>query len=238
MTLTPVKIPLVVKKMFPNYVWDIPTRDKVLYLTFDDGPTPEITHWVLNTLKSFDAKATFFCIGKNIETHPDIFKAIFNDGHAIGNHTYNHIKGWKTYTEDYVGNVLKAEHVMSSEFGVQSLKFQKITDSEINMQQSTISNQKSTINNLFRPPYGQITPKQGRELIALGYKIIMWDVISFDWDKTVSEETCLNNVITKSTNGSIIVFHDSVKASRNMQYTLPKTLEYFSRKGYVFKTIT
>jgi peptidoglycan/xylan/chitin deacetylase (PgdA/CDA1 family) len=219
MILTPVKIPLVVKKMFPNYVWDIPTNDKTLYLTFDDGPTPVITNWVLNTLKSFDAKATFFCIGKNIESHPDIFKEILNDGHAIGNHTHNHIKGWKTSSEDYVANVLQAEQVMSSEFKVQTT-----SDSETN--------------NLFRPPYGQITPKQGKELMRLGYKIIMWDVISFDWDKSISEETCLNNVIKKSTNGSIIVFHDSVKASKNMQYALPRTLEYFSEKGYVFKTIT
>lgn len=230
MTLTPIKTPLIAKKMFPNYVWDIPTSDKIIYLTFDDGPTPEITNWTLNTLKSFDAKATFFCIGKNIEAHPDIFQNILNEGHAIGNHTYNHIKGWKTSTEDYVANVLKVEQIMSSEFRVQSSEFQKITDSEINIQQSKI-------NNLFRPPYGQITPKQGKELMKLGYKIIMWDVISFDWDNTVSEETCLNNVVTKSTDGSIIVFHDSVKASRNMQYTLPKTLEYFSEKGYGFKPL-
>src|SRR5690606_38218518 len=135
---------------------------------------------------------------------------------TIGNHTHNHIKGWKTSTEDYVANVLKAAEMISFE---------------------SINNQQPTVNNLFRPPYGQITPKQGRELIELGYKIIMWDVISFDWDKTISEETCLNNVIKKSTNGSIIVFHDSVKASKNMQYALPKTLEYFSGKGYVFKTI-
>src|SRR5690606_32008953 len=124
MSLTPVKIPLVVKKMFPNYVWDIPTNNKILYLTFDDGPTPEITNWVLDTLKSFNAKATFFCIGKNIEAHPDIYQTILNDGHIIGNHTYNHIKGWKTSTEDYVTNVLKAEQVMSSEFRFQSLKYQ------------------------------------------------------------------------------------------------------------------
>jgi peptidoglycan/xylan/chitin deacetylase (PgdA/CDA1 family) len=237
MILTPVKTPLVVKKMFPNYVWDIPTKDKILYLTFDDGPTPVITNWVLNTLKSFDAKATFFCIGKNIETHPDIFKNILNEGHAIGNHTHNHIKGWKTSAEDYLTNVLKAEEVMSAEFKIQSLKVRKTTDSETDIQQSTIENQQSTINNLFRPPYGQITLKQGKELMKLGYKIIMWDVISFDWDKAISEETCLNNVIRKSTNGSIIVFHDSIKASKNMQYALPKTLEYFSGKGYVFKTI-
>ena len=222
MTLTPIKTPLVAKKMFPNYVWDIPTDDKIIYLTFDDGPTPEITNWVLSTLKTFNAKATFFCIGKNIETHPDIFQDILKDGHAVGNHTYNHIKGWKTSTEDYVANVLKAEQVMTSEFRVQSSK---------------INNQQSTITNLFRPPYGQIMPKQGKELMKLGYKIIMWDIISFDWDKTVSKETCLKNVITKSTNGSIIVFHDSVKASKNMQYALPKVMEYYNERGFSFKAL-
>lgn len=211
MTLTPVKTPLVVKKMFPNYVWDIPTNDKILYLTFDDGPTPEITNWVLRTLKSFNAKATFFCIGKNIEAHPNIFQTILNEGHAIGNHTYTHVKGWKTKIEDYILEIKKTQKIMNLPF----------------------SN-----THLFRPPYGQITPRQGKELMTLGYKIIMWDVISFDWDKTLSEETCLNNVITKSNNGSIIVFHDSVKASKNMQYALPKVLEYFSEKGYVFKAIT
>src|SRR5690606_2267018 len=150
--LAPIKTPLVAKKMFPNYVWDIATDDKVLYLTFDDGPTPEITNWVLGTLKTFHAKATFFCIGKNIEAHPDIFQNIVNDGHAIGNHTYNHLKGWKTVTEDYVMNVLKAEQILSPEF-------QKTTDSETNT--------------LFRPPYGQIKPSQGKKLLALGYNIIM-----------------------------------------------------------------
>lgn len=216
MTLTPIKTPLVAKKMFPNFVWDISTDDKIIYLTFDDGPTLEITNWVLNTLKSFNAKATFFCIGKNIEAHQDIFQNILNDGHAVGNHTYNHIKGWKTKATDYLLEIDKTQAMIDS----QMLNLSSLND------------------NLFRPPYGQITPKQGKELIKLGYKIIMWDVISFDWDKTVSEETCLNNVITKSTNGSIIVFHDSVKASKNMQYALPKTLQYFSEKGYVFKAIS
>jgi len=215
MTLTPVKIPLVVKKMFPNYVWDIPTNDKILYLTFDDGPTPEITNWVLNTLKSFNAKASFFCIGKNIEAHPDIFHNILKDGHTIGNHTYNHIKGWKTKTADYLLDVEKTQAAI----------------------QFTSHNMAYSNTPLFRPPYGQIKPQQGRELIKLGYKIIMWDIISFDWDKEISEATCLKHVITKSTPGSVIVFHDSLKASKNMQYALPKTLEYFSEKGYVFKAI-
>lgn len=215
MPLTPIKTPLVVKKMFPNYVWDITTNTKSIYLTFDDGPTPEITNWVLNMLKSYHAKATFFCIGNNIEKHPEIFQNIIADGHSIGNHTHNHIKGWKTKANDYVDNIAKAESLIDSQ----------------------IQNSELRIQNLFRPPYGQITPKQGKKLLALGYKIIMWDVLSFDWDKNVSEETCFNNVMSKATNGSIIVFHDSVKASKNMYYALPKVLEHFRKQGFSFHAL-
>ncbi len=215
MTLTPVKTPLVAKKMFPNYVWDIPTNDKVLYLTFDDGPTPEITNWTLNTLKEHNAKATFFCIGNNIEKHPEIFQNILNEGHAIGNHTNNHIKGWKTKAKDYLENTLEAENIITNH----------------------IQNSEFRIQNFFRPPYGQITPKQGNKLLELNYKIIMWDVLSFDWDKDVSKETCLKNVTSNATNGSIVVFHDSIKASKNMQYALPKVMAYYSEKGFVFKSL-
>lgn len=221
MTFTPIKTPLVAKKMFPNYVWDIATNDKTIYLTFDDGPTPEITNWTLSTLKKHNAKATFFCIGNNIEKHPDIFQHILNEGHAIGNHTHNHIKGWKTKAAEYLENVNLCETVIKKQIS-----------------SSSIINQTSSIVNLFRPPYGQITPTQGKKLLELNYKIIMWDVLSFDWDKNTSEETCLNNIITKATNGSIIVFHDSIKASKNMQFALPKVLEYFSEKGYEFKALS
>ncbi|WP_396602314.1 polysaccharide deacetylase family protein [Algibacter sp. R77976] len=215
MTLTPIKTPWVAKKLFPNYVWDIATTEKVIYLTFDDGPTPDITNWTLDVLKQYNAKATFFCIGNNIEKHPEIFQNILNGGHAIGNHTHNHIKGWKTNTQDYLENIAEAKQVIISE----------------------IVNSKSLISNLFRPPYGQIKPIQGQQLIALGYKIIMWDVLSFDWDKDVKQEDCLKNVLTKTTEGSIIVFHDSVKASKNMQYALPKVLQFFSNKGYRFEAL-
>lgn len=218
MTLTPIKTPVVAKKMFPNYVWDIPSTEKTIYLTFDDGPTPDITNWILNTLKKFNAKATFFCIGNNIERHPDTLQDILKEGHTIGNHTQNHIKGWKTNTKDYIENIDTCENVLKSQ----------IINSEL---------QNSKIVNLFRPPYGQITPKQGKKLIALNYKIVMWDVLSFDWDKTVSPETCFNNVISKAKSGSIVVFHDSVKASKNMQYALPKVLEHFSKKGFEFKAL-
>ena len=212
MKITPVKTPLVAKKMFPNYVWDVQTNTKDLYLTFDDGPTPEITNWTLDILKQYNAKATFFCIGANIEKHPDIFQNIIKDGHAIGNHTQHHVKGWKTKTKAYIAEVLEAEK-------------------QIELQQF-----KSPL--LFRPPYGQIKPKQGKKLMALDYKIIMWDVLSFDWQKEISEDDCLNNVISKSKEGSIIVFHDSVKASKNMMYALPKVLEHFSKAGFEFKSLS
>ena len=218
MTLTPVKIPMVIKKLFPNYVWDISTTKKVIYLTFDDGPTPDITNWTLSILKQYNAKATFFCIGNNIEKHPEIFHDVLKEGHSIGNHTYNHIKGWKTKTEDYVNNI----NLCESAFKVQKL---------------ASDNQNVLSTNLFRPPYGQITPKQGKTLMALNYKIIMWDVLSFDWDKTITKEACLERVLSKTTAGSIVVFHDSVKASKNMQYTLPKVLKHFSEKGYSFKAL-
>ncbi len=196
--------------MFPNYVWDGQTNQKELFLTFDDGPTPEITNWTLDVLKQYNAKATFFCIGKNVKKHPEIFKNILAQDHAIGNHTQHHVKGWKTKTKNYIKDTLIAEE-------------------QINQFKDTSS--------LFRPPYGQIKPKQGQKLMALGYKIVMWDVLSFDWQADLDKETCLNNVISKSKPGSIIVFHDSVKASKNMMYALPKVLDYFSNLDYAFKGI-
>lgn len=213
MKITPTKTPFVVKKMFPDYVWEISTNQKELYLTFDDGPTPEITLWVLDCLKHYQAKATFFCIGENVKKHPELFQSLLDHGHSIGNHTNNHIKGWKTKTKEYLENVREA--------------------------QETINNHllQSSNNNLFRPPYGQISPKQGKKLIGNGYKVVMWDVLSFDWDKSVSNQECFNYVTSKSKNGSIVVFHDSVKASNNMKYTLPKVLEYYTDKGFAFKGI-
>ena len=220
MTLTPIKTPLVAKKLFPNYIWDINTLEKEIYLTFDDGPTPQITNWTLNVLKQYNAKATFFCIGNNIQKHPDIFQNILNDGHVIGNHTQNHIKGWKNSAKAYLKNTLEAQELI-----------------DYQIPSSLIINRQSLNPNLFRPPYGRITPKQGKKLMELGYKIIMWDVLSFDWDKNITQETCLKNVVSKAKNGSIVVFHDSVKASKNMQYALPKVLDYFGEKGFSFKPL-
>lgn len=238
MPLIPVKTPTLVKRMFPNYIWNIPTTNKTIYLTFDDGPTPGITHWVLDVLKQYNAKATFFCIGNNIEKHPEIFQNILKEGHAIGNHTHNHLKGWKTKTKDYLDNIYKAQHIINSQISKTKSQIPNTHQSVLSaVEESKIVNQKSLIVNLFRPPYGQIKQKQGKRLIGLGYKIIMWDILSFDWDATVPVEKCLNNVISKTKNGSVIVFHDSIKASKNMQYVLPKVLEYFSAKGYSFKAL-
>jgi len=201
-----VKTPNFIPKLFRNQVWNFSTKKKVLYLTFDDGPTPEITDWVLDTLQKYNAKATFFCIGKNIEQHPEIFQNILEQGHTVGNHTYNHLNGWKTNTEEYLQSILKTEKLI----------------------------QKSKI---FRPPYGKIKPSQTKLLIEHNYKIIMWSVLSGDFDSEITSEKCLNNVLKNTEKGSVIVFHDSIKAFEKLQIVLPQILEYFSKKGCIFKKI-
>ena len=203
-----IKIPQIIKRLFSNQVWDIPNKENKIYLTFDDGPTSEITEWVLEVLKENNIKATFFCIGNNIEKHPEIFNKIISDGHSIGNHTFNHKNGWKTTTTDYIQN--------------------------IELCQKQILNLKSKI---FRPPYGKIKPSQSKKLRKLGYKIIMWDILTADFDKKTSKEKCLENATKKVSSGSIIVFHDSVKAFTNLEYALPKTIQILKEKGFVFDVI-
>jgi len=220
MNLTPVVTPQIIKRLFPNLVWELPNNEKVIYLTFDDGPTPEITEWTLKILEQYNAKATFFCIGKNVEAHPEIFNKITAAKHSIGNHTYNHLKGWKTKTKDYLSNIKQTQTTF---------------DEQLKSPQNQVSDSKFA--NLFRPPYGQIRPKQINQLSKIGYKIIMWNILSVDWDQSISKETCLHNVIDNAGSGDIIVFHDSIKASTNMQYALPRVLEYFTKKGYEFKRI-
>lgn len=211
-----VKTNYFIKKIFPNYVWDIPNNENKVFLTFDDGPIPEITEWTLEQLKKYDAKATFFCIGNNIEKHPDIFNNIITQGHAIGNHTFNHLNGWKNSTEDYIENVKLCQS--------------QITNPKSHPSDSELAQQ---ILNLFRPPYGKIKPSQSKILRKLGYKIIMWDILSYDFDQTITPEKCLDNVLKNVVNGSIIVFHDNVKAEQNLKYTLPKTLAFLKEKGFV-----
>lgn len=186
---------------------------KEIYLTFDDGPTPDITEFVLNELKKHNAKATFFCIGKNIKNHPEIFKRIIDEGHVVGNHTQNHFNGWKTKTQDYIENTLEVENTLK------------------------LSNFETLQLNLFRPPYGKIKKRQAKALLKRGYNIIMWSVLSGDFDKKTSKEKCLQNVIKNTSNGSIVVFHDSAKAAEKVNYTLPKVLDYFVKKGFEFKAI-
>ncbi|HRB62272.1 MAG TPA: polysaccharide deacetylase family protein [Niabella sp.] len=200
-----VKTPFWLKRIYHNYHWDFTKKDKKLYLTFDDGPHPKVTTFVLEQLKRFDAKATFFCVGENVSLFPETFKQITDQGHAIGNHTYNHLNGWKTDTEVYLHNINKASTFISS--------------------------------SLFRPPYGRIRKEQGKALMSKGYQIIMWDVLSADFDQKLSPEKCLQNVIKNAVSGSIIVFHDSEKAFKNLYFALPKVLDYFSQKGFSFDAV-
>ncbi|WP_242092613.1 polysaccharide deacetylase family protein [Aestuariivivens sediminicola] len=228
MGITPVKTPVVIKKMFPNYIWDMPVKSKSLYLTFDDGPTPDITDWILQTLDKFNAKATFFCIGNNVSNHPELFKHMVTSNHSFGNHTHNHMKGWKTKTKDYIDNIHLCETTFKS-----CLPKPESPD----VQNVSLQKQRTETTSLFRPPYGKMKSKQSKHILNMGYKIVMWDVLSFDWDQQTPKEVCLNHVITKSTEGSIIVFHDSIKASKNMTYALPRVLEHFSEKGFRFEAI-
>jgi peptidoglycan-N-acetylglucosamine deacetylase len=166
-------------------------------------------------LQKHNAKATFFCIGKNIEKHPEIFQKVIGNGHSIGNHTHNHDNGWKTPVADYVKSV------------------QWLGGSD----QEGVSHLPTSNFQLFRPPYGKIKLSQSRKLIQLGYKIIMWDVLSSDFDQGITPEKCLKNTISNVTSGSIIVFHDSEKAFRNLKYALPKTLKFLAEKGFICDVI-
>ena len=204
-----VKTPGWLKKIYDSYIWSIPENDKILYLTFDDGPHPEATPFVLKELKKYNVLATFFCIGKNVVAHADLYKQIIRDGHAVGNHTYNHLNGWKTNNDDYLNDIALASNEIDSY--------------------------------LFRPPYGRITSYQAKNLkpVMKGKetKVIMWDVLSGDFDIACSPQQCLANVLFASVPGSIIVFHDSEKAFPRLEYALPKMLRYFSEKGYLFKAL-
>lgn len=200
--------------VFPKYIWEIPNSQKKIYLTFDDGPTPEITSWVLELLEAEKVKATFFCIGKNIEEHPELFQKVIRHGHAVGNHTFSHLKGWDSDAEEYINNVAACERSIEK-----------------------YSSQAGTLTKLFRPPYGKIKPSQSKKLRKIGYKIIMWDVLSMDFDRAAEPEKCLGNVIKNTVSGSIIVFHDSLKASKNLQHALPKAIEHLKNAGFVFEKI-
>jgi peptidoglycan/xylan/chitin deacetylase (PgdA/CDA1 family) len=197
------KPPQFLKRLMPELVWNIPDGEHV-FLTFDDGPTPGVTEWILRELARFDMKATFFCLGKNVDLYPDLYQRIIDDGHKVGNHTYSHQKGWEMSTEDYIEDIDLANQMLHSD--------------------------------LFRPPYGRITPTQAREL-GKRYNIIMWDVLSRDYNRKLRPRTCLNNVIKHVRPGDIVVFHDSEKAFRNLHFALPRTLKYLQDNGLKSKSI-
>jgi peptidoglycan/xylan/chitin deacetylase (PgdA/CDA1 family) len=198
------RAPKMIKKIFPALIWDFPNEVNAVFLTFDDGPNPETTPWVLNTLSKYGAKATFFCLGKNVEQHPDTFKLILDSGCAVGNHTYSHQKGWGMKTGTYVEDIDLADAFIGSR--------------------------------LFRPPYGRIGPNQAR-VVSERYKIIMWNVLSMDYSRRISRTVCANTVINHARPGSIIVFHDSLKAFNNLRYALPASLDFFARQGWEAKAI-
>ncbi len=200
-----VKSPWWLKKIYPECVWQMPAGQKKIYLTFDDGPHPVATPFVLELLQKYNAKATFFCIGKNVEEYPLLYEEVLDAGHAVGNHTYNHPNGWKTDDVVYMDNINQA---------------QKNIDSK-----------------LFRPPYGRATKFQLKLIKGMGLVPVMWTVLSGDFDTRLSNERCLHNVIKNTGDGSVVVFHDSTKAFERLEYVLPKTLEYFSQRGFLFEQI-
>lgn len=204
-----VKTPWLLKKVFSSFHWSINTGEKNLYLTFDDGPHPTVTSFVLEELRKYGAKATFFCLGKNVVAFPNVYKRILEEGHSVGNHTHNHLNGWKTKNRAYFEDIIKASRYIDSP--------------------------------LFRPPYGRIRPSQSKKLSSVlkkqNTKVVMWDVLSGDFDLNISPEYCAANVLRTSRPGSIIVFHDSSKAFPRVKYALPKTLQYFGEQGYSFRSL-
>jgi peptidoglycan/xylan/chitin deacetylase (PgdA/CDA1 family) len=203
-----IKTPFWLRLIYRSCIWRKPNQDRVLYLSFDDGPHPEATPFVLEQLSKFDAKASFFCIGKNVQLYPEIYDAILAAGHVVGNHTQNHMNGWKNTTENYMADIQEATKLIDS--------------------------------NLFRPPYGRISFSQIKALRLdpnLPQQIMMWDVLSGDFDTTITGEQCANNVIQHAGPGSIVVFHDSAKAMDRLRIALPKVLAHFSKIGYQFKAL-
>lgn len=201
-----VKAPCLLKRIYPpELIWNTQDKDTV-YITFDDGPHPCATPFVLNELERYNAKATFFCIGKNVVEQPELFERIKALGHSVGNHTQNHLNGWKMTTQQYIENI-------------------KIASAHIDSK-------------LFRPPYGRIRKKQARALSEMGFKVVMWDVLSADFDTTISPEKCWDNIKKHIEPGSIIVFHDSSKAWERMQYALPQTLAYCAAKNWKMASLS
>lgn len=207
------RAPFFLPKLYPELVWRVVTQQKKIFLTFDDGPVPGPTEFVLETLKKFNARATFFCIGENVGKHPAVFKKIQSDGHTIGNHTFNHLKGWNYSTSEYLKNIA----LCVDQFNIAGAP------------------PASGVQPLFRPPYGRITRAQIKAL--MDYRIIMWDVLTHDYLTSYSPKRCLSGSIKVTRPGSIVVFHDSLKAAPNLMYALPRYLEHFSEKGFSFEPL-
>ena len=199
-----VHTPQYVQALFPGLIWKMSGKEPNIYLTFDDGPIPEVTPWVLDTLRAYDAKATFFCVGDNVRKYPEIFDALVREGHTVGNHTHNHLSGWSTENISYFHNIRHCARRVQS--------------------------------GLFRPPYGKLKPSQ-MQFLQRHYQIVMWDVLSGDFDQELSPEACTQNVIQHAGPGSIVVFHDSLKAEQNLRTALPRVLEHFSTRGYTFRAL-
>jgi peptidoglycan/xylan/chitin deacetylase (PgdA/CDA1 family) len=202
-----VKTPWLLKKWYSGCIWNFPTDKKIIFLTFDDGPHILSTPFILDELKKYQAKGTFFCIGKNVSEQPQLYRRILEEGHRVGNHTQDHLNGWKTADKKYFQNIQRATSFIDSD--------------------------------LFRPPYGRITRFQVENLTSnpLNFRIIMWDVLSADFDKKIALNKCSENVIRYARPGSIVVFHDSQKAFDKMTFALPKVLQHFSEEGYIFESI-
>ncbi|GEO03614.1 polysaccharide deacetylase [Adhaeribacter aerolatus] len=202
------KTPSLVKKLLPGLIWDQSTRSDIIYLTFDDGPVPEYTPFVLNQLALYGALGTFFCVGDNLRKYPDIARQVAAAGHTLANHTYHHLKGWQTPTAAYLTNIRQCQEELGIIVPVKK-------------------------NKLFRPPYGKLTRSQ-YNLLKSDYQIIMWDVLTYDFDNKLTPAACLHHAIKNTRPGSIVVFHDSQKAGRNMQFVLPQYLAHFTALGYRF----
>lgn len=205
------RTPFFLPWLYPGLTWRMDEAPRTLYLTFDDGPVPGPTEFVIETLREKGVRGTFFCIGDNVQKHPAVFQSLIADGHAVGNHTFHHLNGWKTSTQAYLDNVGACAAVLGAQPSLGSKA-------------------------LFRPPYGRITRAQIRALNS--YNIVMWDVLTMDYRRTLGPERCLENTLAATRDGSIVVFHDSVKAEKNLRYVLPRYIDHCQSRGYRFHTLT
>lgn len=225
--------PKILRLFYPSFLWEMPKGEKKIYLTFDDGPHPTITPQVLEILKKFNAKATFFCIGNNVNKYKETFELIKKEGHAVGSHTFNHERGWKTKTKDYINSVKEADAL------IQSPLFRpphgRIKASQIRAIKKLKNSESQNLRSLEIKDKSELLKFESSRIPE--FKIVAWTVISYDWDKSLSPKDCFNNVIKNAADGSIIVFHDSEKAVNNMIPALTKVLEYYTEKGFTFCSI-